>query len=194
MRTVYFDLETGGLDSSRHPIIQIAAIAVDKELNGLSEFEGKIIFHPQDCEIEALSLMTMNKADWDKQARPAIEVQGDFTRFLKTYADVQMTSRAGRPYYVAQLAGYNAATFDGPFLQAFYKSQDAFLPASYRVMCLMQRVLWHFHENPKLTPPADFKLKTVCDYFGVELSNAHDALADVRATVALRRALSEPHR
>lgn len=31
MRLVFIDLETGGLDPQRHPITQIAAIAVDDQ-------------------------------------------------------------------------------------------------------------------------------------------------------------------
>lgn len=38
--------------------------------------------------------------------------------------------------------------------------------------------------------PEDFKLGTVCRHLGVELTDAHDALADCRATVALCRALN----
>jgi DNA polymerase III epsilon subunit-like protein len=63
------------------------------------------------------------------------------------------------------------------------------MPAGFRVMCVMQRVLWHFHERPAIDPPADFKLGTVCSRLGVQLTDAHDALADCRATVDLYRAL-----
>lgn len=190
MNIVYIDLETGGLDPSRHPITQVAVVAVNEHLEELAAYEAKVDFRLDDADPEALAMSSYNLEEWSKFSVPANHVLTALSCFFKRFADVQMMSRAGKPYYVAQLAGYNAATFDGPFLQAFYKSQDAFLPASYRVMCLMQRVLWHFHENPQLTPPENFKLATVCKYFGVELSNAHDALADVRATVALRRKLT----
>ncbi len=38
---VLFDLETAGLDPKRHPIIQIAAIAVDENLSPVEAFEGE---------------------------------------------------------------------------------------------------------------------------------------------------------
>ena len=51
--------------------------------------------------------------------------------------------------------------------------------------------LWLFAEDKSLTPPADFKLGTLCQYFRVDLSEdaAHDAMNDVRATVQLYQAM-----
>ena len=71
-----------------------------------------------------------------------------------------------------------------------------FLPASPRVLCTMQRAIWMFHEDKSLTPPRNFKLGTLCEYFGVSLPSeaAHDALNDVRATVALYRAMMRCNR
>jgi DNA polymerase III epsilon subunit-like protein len=49
--------------------------------------------------------------------------------------------------------------------------------------------MWLFHEHRSLTPPTDFKLGTLCQYFGVPFppQEAHNSLADVRATVEIYR-------
>ena len=57
---------------------------------------------------------------------------------------------------------------------------------------------WDFDEHKHETPPTNFKLGTLCEYFGVSLreEDAHDALADIRATVSLYRAMvrnTPPH-
>ena len=56
----------------------------------------------------------------------------------------------------------------------------------------MQRAFWLFHERQDLTPPCDYKLLTFCESFSVPFraAEAHDAFADVRATVALYRAMT----
>jgi DNA polymerase III epsilon subunit-like protein len=63
-------------------------------------------------------------------------------------------------------------------------------------LCTKQRALWLFAEDKSLTPPADYKLGTLCQYFGVPLSadDAHDALADVRATVGLYKQMLQFHK
>jgi DNA polymerase III epsilon subunit-like protein len=93
-------------------------------------------------------------------------------------------------FHVAQLASHNSQ-FDGPFLKAWFEQLDIFLPASYRVYCTLQRAYWLFHENPHLPLPDDYRLGTLCEYFGVPLNphEAHDALADVRAAVGLYLAM-----
>src|SRR5207237_10194640 len=65
------------------------------------------------------------------------------------------------------------------------------LPARYQVLCTLQRAMWYFHEHQDEPLPADFKLATLCQYFGVTLhaASAHEALADVSATVALCQAI-----
>ena len=44
---------------------------------------------------------------------------------------------------------------------------------------------WLFAEDQTLTPPENFKLSTLCEYFGVGLSEeeAHDALADAALAI-----------
>lgn len=59
------------------------------------------------------------------------------------------------------------------------------------MLCTVQRAQWFFQENDAVTAPADFKLGTLCEYFGISFmrSKPHDALHDTRATVELYRAI-----
>ncbi len=103
-----------------------------------------------------------------------------------------VSSRTGKPYRLAQLAAHNG-DFDGPRLRSWFCRQKQFLPASRRVFCTLQRAFWLFHEETTLTPPDDYRLATLCEYFGVPLgqNEQHDALADARATVAVYRKMAE---
>lgn len=189
MRIVFFDLETGGLDPAKHPIIQIAAIAVDEQLNELETFERKVDFDMATADPEALAKNSYNREVWDRESCPDVHVCSELSRFFKRFADVEMISKDGRPYKVAQLIGHNADSFDGPFLQQWYKRLEQFMPAAFRALCTYQRALHHFHERPDIGRPENFKLEGLCKYFGIPHENAHDAMADCRATIAVYRAI-----
>lgn len=190
MVIVFFDLETGGTDWSRHPIIQIAAVAVDTSLNEVESFERKIKFDIASCDPQALGMNGYSKEVWDLEATCEKAVIRDFSKFLDRHASIERRSeRTGNPYSVAQLAGYNAAAFDAQFLQAAYKKNNQFLPASYRVLDVYQRVIWYAHESG--LELESFKLSEVAKKFGVPLEKAHDALEDVRATIGVYRQIKE---
>jgi len=188
MRIVFFDLETGGLIPEVHPITQIAAIAVDEQLKELEAFECKLTFKEDMCEDNALKMNGYDLDVWNKEAIAPLQACGQFGRFLSKYADIERKSeRTGNPYRVAQLAGYNAVTFDGPFIQKFFKNERAFLPASYRIMDVYQRAIFHFYELGVTL--GSLKLESVAEHFGIKIEKAHDALHDVRATVAVYKAI-----
>lgn len=187
---MFVDLETGGLQPHR-PIIQAAAIAVDASLRELGAIEVKIHFDEHAADAEALRKNSYDAELWKQQAVDEQDAARSLARFFRRHATVDMISSAGRSYRVAQLVAHNGA-FDGAFLRAWFDRLDRFLPAHPRVLCTVQRAAWLFLEEKRLTPPADFKLGTLCEYFGVPLKQerAHDALADVQATVELYRAMS----
>lgn len=190
MHVVFFDLETGGTDHRKHPIIQIAAAAVDEQLNVVETFERKLAFDLATADPVALEINSYDAKRWQAEAISPLLACSDFARFLKPYSDVPMVSkRTGRAYAVARLAGHNAAGFDMPFLQAIFQATGQFLPADMRVLDTLQRAMWHFHESKQIVTPADMKLSTLANYFGVAADGAHDALADVRMNVAIYKAL-----
>ncbi len=187
---IFFDLETAGLDPKRHAIIQIAAIAVDETLAPIEAFEAKVRFNEQKANKNSLRKNHYQKGTWAIEAQEEIDVARDFAAFLKRHASIPMTSSKGAPYFVAQLVAHNAA-FDAGFLQAWFDRLKLFLPARRQVLCTMQRAMWHASESPRLLPPKDFKLATLCHAFGVPFhaANAHEALADVTATMLLYKKL-----
>ncbi len=189
-RIIFFDIETGGLNPKRHPIIQLAAIAVGDDLEPIEAFEAKIRFDEGEANRNSLRKNHYHRGLWAREAREPEEVARSFAEFLRRYATVPMLSSDGRPYFVAQLVAHNA-TFDGAFLQAWYERLRIFLPARYHVLCTLQRAMWYFHEHQDVPLPSDFKLATLCQYFGVTFhaASAHEALADVSATVALCQAI-----
>ena len=182
--TVYFDLETGGVDI-KHPVIQLAAIAVDDTLQEVGTFERKVKFSEADADQEALKINHYTADAW-KDANTALAVSTMFSTFIRPFSSIELISkRTGAPYNVAKLAGYNAVTFDGPRLKVMFAG--AFFPCSYQIRDVMQRAFWWFDERGIV--PEDFKLTTLCHYIDIETDGAHDALADVRLTIALAKAL-----
>ena len=190
-RLVFVDLETGGLETWR-PIIQLAAVAVTSDGRELESYEAKLRFKESVADPKSLCKNHYSRERWVQEAESPAVVAEQFAQLLMRHATIDQSRRDGRVFQVAQLVAHNAA-FDGEFLKAWFSRMKLFLPASPRVLCTVQRAMWAFHEDKSLTPPTNFKLKTLCDYFGVSFpaDDAHDALNDVRATVALYRELTE---
>lgn len=189
-RLIFFDLETGGVDPKRHPIIQLAAIAVDEHLEVLEAFEAKIKFNPRQAKAQSLRKNHYHPGVWANEAREPKLVAKEFSEFLRRHASVPALSAKGKPHQVAQLVAHNAA-FDAPFLMAWYDKLNLYLPARRLILCTMQLAMWHFVSGDD-APPANYQLATLCEHFGVPFhaAAAHDALGDVAATVQLFQALA----
>lgn len=199
-RLVFVDLETAGLEPWR-PVMQIAAVAVSRDLRELEAFEAKIRFSHSLADPKSLRKPSYEPRLWERQGVSAREAAEQFADFLRRHATIDMKSPDGKRYRVAQLVAHNA-THDGGFLRHWFDRLGLFLPGHYRMLCTVQRAIWHFQESPTQKLPPNFKLLTLCRFFGVPFreSDAHDALNDVRATVALYRAMTRrrysqrPHR
>lgn len=190
MAIVFFDLETGGLNGKQHPITQIGAVVVDRELNEIECYERKIRFLEENCDPVALEKNHYDPDVWEDQAvGPKIAV-AEFSHLLRRHADLNNISQKGRAYTSCQTAGHNAAVFDRQFLGDWYRRLGAYCPADWRVLDTLQLAQWWYFANERKRP-ANFRLETLCAEFGIELEgDAHDALVDVRATVELARALT----
>jgi DNA polymerase III epsilon subunit-like protein len=187
-RTIYFDLETGGVEP-RHPNIQLAAICVDDSTGQeLGSLECKIKFDESEADPEALALNHYTKEAWVDAVSYATAA-ARYAAFVKPHSTIEMISkRNGAPYMVAKLAGYNALTFDLPRLKNMFGA--TFFPCSYLVRDILQRAMFWFDEHPEVKNPGSLKLSKVCEHFGITVDGAHDALVDVRLTASLHRKLA----
>jgi len=187
---VFFDLETSGLDKDVHAIIQIAAIAVKMPVfQEIETFECKIKFKIENASPEALKVNSYDPDVWEREAISPFDAELKFSDFLRKYATVAKISRTGNPYQVAQLAGHNVVNFDVPFLQGWYKRLGNFLPASWFALDTLSMALQNqFFLNVDYP---NLKLETLCKYHGISTGQSHNALDDIRMTVALAKVLHD---
>ncbi|MDX1964972.1 MAG: 3'-5' exonuclease [Pirellulales bacterium] len=187
---VFFDLETGGIDPKRHPIIQIAAIAVGEDLEPIEAFEAKIRFSSKTATASSLRKSSYHPGVWAKEGREPAEVAKELAGFLRRHATRPALTADGKKYQVAQLVAHNAA-FDGPFISEWFDRLRVYLPARKLVLCTLQLALWNAQSQGG-TEPANFQLATLCRHYGVPFhaASAHDALGDVSATVGLFQAIA----
>lgn len=182
---VFFDFETGGLTPS-HPNIQLAAIAVDiTKWEQVDSFEAKIQFDESDCDPKALSVNSYEAADWLSAKKESIVIR-DFVVFVRNYCDIKRTSRTGSEYFVARPGGHNIVGFDLQRLHDAAKRHGIFMPVAFDGCDTLQLAHWYFLKRPR---PANFRLGTLCQHFGIETPNAHDAMGDVISSAALAERL-----
>ena len=88
-RTVLYDLETDGRDPKHDPIIQIAAVALDRELNVIDEFEVKIRFNPAPDGAALAGLNSYEEDTWNREAVTEREAAKRFSEFVKKHANTK---------------------------------------------------------------------------------------------------------
>jgi len=187
--TIYFDLETTDVDIARAEITQLAAVAVDADFREVDAFTQLIRIDEKRANPEALRINHYDPARWAAEAVPCAQALSEFIAWSRPYQDQTRLSKAGRPFKVGTLAGYNAARFDFPMLERHCKVAGIFLPFDFRVrdaMLVAQSVC-----DFAGIIPENFKLVTIADLFKVPVENAHDALSDVRTTIGIMRRFSE---
>jgi DNA polymerase-3 subunit epsilon len=186
-RIVFFDLETSGLDPERHEIIQIAAIAATMPcFEPVEELERKVQFDVLRAEPGALEKNSYEKQTWEREAVSQAEALREFDAFVRRHSTMQRVSKkSGKPFNTCRMAGHNASSFDIKFIKAFYGRE--FCPCDIHVYDTLQLAGWW--ASSQADPPANLQLSTLCEHLGISLPDAHDALADVRASLAIAREL-----
>lgn len=186
MYLVMYDTETSGLSPWKAEIIQIAAVAYQiegREWQQVGEFERKLRFDESKASQEALEMNCYDPLTWETEAIDSHDALSDFNNWCKPYRDVERVSKkSGKSFYNLRTGGHNVASFDAEFVRSWYKKHNEFCPMDYSAVIDTLHLarslftLW-FPEYPL----ENHKLETLCGVYGIELTDAHDALADVKA-------------
>ena len=153
----FFDVEATGLNVIRDRIVQIAIIKFSKKGNERTE----------------LSMMINPGIPISEEA---MQVHGITPKMLANKPTFQQVSKKLFDFIGnADLAGYNSNRFDIPMLMEEFARVGMELDVSRRRLIDVQRVFYKM--EPRTLRAA---LRFYCDK---KIENAHDALADVEATI-----------
>ncbi|MEL6140821.1 MAG: 3'-5' exonuclease [Bacteroidota bacterium] len=154
---VFFDIESTGLNVIRDRIMQIALIRVHADGSPSAELE-----------------MLINPGVLISEEAYAVHGIGP-----KDVANKPTFEKVAKQLYDfigdADLAGYNSNRFDVPMLMEEFARAGLDFDISKRRLIDAQRIFYRF--EPRTLSAA------LAFYAGKKMENAHDALADVRATI-----------
>ena len=152
---IFLDLETTGVDVAKDRIVQIALI---RYMPDGSQEEYNEIINPE-IPIPVQTSEIHGIYDVDVIGKPNFKERSE--EIIKFIGD-------------GDFAGFNSNRFDVPLLLEEFARNGIDFPMKDRKLIDVQNI---FHKKEERTLAAAMKF-----YCGRELENAHDALADVRAT------------
>ncbi|MDI1344828.1 MAG: exonuclease domain-containing protein [Pseudolabrys sp.] len=191
MSFVFYDTETTGVHKSFDQVLQFAAIRTDGELNELDRFEQRCRVTPY--VIPSAGALAVTRVSIDQLIDP---------RHPSHYEMMcQIASRLD-DWTPAVFAGWNSIDFDEHLLrQAFYqclhKPYATNTNGNCRADILKIAQLAYMREPGAIRVPVNergapvFKLDQMAPLNGFNHENAHDALADVEATIFMARLLRD---
>lgn len=180
MRFLWIDTETTGLEVQNAGIFELGLILVD---NGVVVCERCFFLNPlsETIKYNAESGKIHGYSEKDIKTFPAESEQ--VVRITNFFEEArELWKKDGSKSEKMILAGYNVS-FDIQFLKALlerygYKLEDYFLSIIADVFVQVKKA----SVQKALPYLPDRKLGTVAKHLGVKLENAHDALADIKAT------------
>ncbi len=191
MTLVFYDTETTGVDSHFDQIIQFAAIRTDADLHEIDRFEVRSCL--QSHIVPAPEAMAVNRIAAERLIDPALP--SHYEMALAIHARLTAWSPA-------LFMGYNSIRFDEHFLrQALYQTlHPPYLTNtngnSRSDLLRMLQAVSVYAPDAIVIPAGDdgrpgFRLDRIARANGFAHDNAHDAMADVEATIYLCRLLCE---
>ena len=154
---VFFDVETTGLNVIRDRIVQLAMVKMRKD--GQPPLELSMLINP-GIPISEESMQIHGITPKDLANKPTFG---------------QVAQKIWDFIGASDLAGYNSNRFDVPMLMEEFARVGMEFDVSKRRLIDVQRI---FYKMEPRTLRAAYRL-----YCGRELEDAHDALADVKATL-----------
>lgn len=185
-KVLYMDFETSGLVSPKHGILSAAFIVeIDGEIVEKREILLQL-FEGQQADAKALEVndFTLRQIkDTHKHPLDAYkEIEEMFCRYVDPYNKQDKFT----------VAGYKV-DFDITFLNDFFRLSGNTYGAgsyidNYHPLCTRALLLWFDYVGLLKLP--NYKLKTVAEYFGIEIE-AHNAMSDIQATRLIHRRCTE---
>jgi exodeoxyribonuclease-1 len=192
MAFIFYDTETTGTDKCFDQILQFAAIKTDDDLKPIETFNIRCRLLPHVVPSPGALLAT------------GVSV-ADLTGAPLSHFEMMRQVRAKMNGWCAECAtfiGWNSIRFDEEMLrQAYYQSllpvyqtntngngrADLMRMAQVVAACVPNAITVPINGEGKRT----FKLELISEANGIRLENAHDALADAGATLAVARLLKQ---
>lgn len=191
MAYVFYDTETTGISTDFDQILQLAAIRTDDELNELERFETRCRILPWVVPSPGAMLTT--------GVTSSMLVDPTLPSHFEMVAAIEAKLMEWSP---AVFAGYNTIRFDETLLrQALFQNlRRPYLTntnGNTRADVLTMARACAFHAPNALAVPLNdrgkpvLKLDQLAPANGFDHSNAHDALADVEATIFIARLIRQ---
>lgn len=190
-KLVFIDVETTGVDPERNGLTQISGcIQIGETVT--DSFDYYVRPYPTDqVEQAALDVTGIDRRQFLPESHPDfLAVPGqkfqDPQAVYKSLVGllgkhVDQFDRGDK----FQFVGYNAHSFDMPFLRKFWeKNHDRYFGSWFWYPCLDVMLLWAQILLPVRAQLANFKLMTVAAYAGLDVdeSRLHDSLYDIELT------------
>lgn len=186
MKLFYFDLETTGLRHWKNGIHQISgAIEIDGAVKEYFNFHVKP-YHLAIIEDEALSVAGITRADLDNYD-PMNVVYCKLIALISKYVDKY--NKTDKFYTV----GYNNASFDNPFLRAFFvQNGDSYIGSWFWSCPIDAMVLAGQYLIADRANMENFQQSTVAKWLGIEVDETrlHEAAYDVEIMIQIYRIVS----
>ena len=191
MSFVFYDTETTGIDTKFDQILQFAAIYTDSDLNELERFEIRCRLLPQIVPAPGAMRVTGVRAS-----------QLTDNELPSHYEMMCIIREKMLEWSPSTFLGYNTIEFDEHLLRhAYYRTLHppylTSLSGNTRTDILRAAQASSLYSPGALVIPIgngqkpSFKLDALAPANGFAHENAHDALADVEATIFIARLISE---
>jgi len=171
---VVYDFETGGLNSQKHAVTEVAMVRIDGEtLEITGSYTSLIKPYNKEYIDAALEVSGITMSMLEEEGKDVMEVIEEILDFLD-----ESKSSSSKPI----LAGHNIDSFDNGFLEELFamrkKKVDKYVNKTLTIDTLKwSRLKWL--ESP------NFKLGQCCSNAGVVIKEAHRALPDTEANAKL---------
>jgi len=190
-KLLFIDVETTGVNPERNGVTQISGcVQIGDDVRETFDYFVRP-FLQDEIEDAALEVTGINRRQFlqpdhpDFLAVPGQHFEGPREIYLRL---AEMLGRYVDQYKKSdkfQFVGYNAHSFDMPFLRRFWeKNGDRYFGSWFWYPCLDVMLVWAQILQPVRAELANFKLATVARHSGINVdeSRLHDSQYDIELT------------